>query len=116
MSFISRDLKYRTLTFTGSATSAELDIGCSTVVGVIVPASFTATTLKLQSAEKLGGTYVDEYLVDQSMTTTLFQFTVDGTASRQYSFGGSFPPDVRYAKFVAGSSITNSIIVITKEI
>lgn len=116
MSFISRDLKYTPLAFAGSATSAELDLTNRTIVGVIIPASFTATTLKVQSAEQLGGTYADVELVASDMSVTTMQWTVDDANRSQYSLGGSFPPDVRYAKFVAGSSITATIIVITKEI
>lgn len=111
---MSGALNYREVAFTSSATSAELDLGNETVVGIIIPASFTATTLKLQSAEKKGGTYVDVELVDSQMSVTTFEWTVDGTNRSQYSLGGSFPPDVRYMKLVAGSSITATVIVITK--
>lgn len=114
--YLARALTYTTLSFTASTTSDELDLKDSTVVGVIIPASFTATTLKLQSSNQSGGTFVDVELVAADMTVATFQWTVDGTNRSQYSLGGSFPPDVRYVKFVAGTSITADIIVITKEI
>ncbi len=116
MSFLARNLKYRSLAFTGSNTSAEIDLTNETVMGIIIPASFTATTLKLKSAEQLGGLYVDVELVASDMTVTTFQWNVDGTNRSQYSFGGSFPPDVRYLKLEAGSSITSTVIIITKEV
>lgn len=107
-------INYRPVTFTASTTSEVLDLGAETFMGVTIPASFTATTLKVQGADNKNGTFSDVELVGDDMAVTLFEFPVDGTNESRYSLGGSFPPDERFIRFVAGASTTGTIIVRTK--
>jgi hypothetical protein len=111
---MSGAINYRTVTFTASTTSSVLDLGSETLMGITIPAGFTATTLKIQGADKSNGTFADSELVADDMTVTTFQFTCDGTNESRYSFGSSFPPDERYIRFIAGASTTGTVIVRTK--
>ena len=108
------------INFVGSATSNPLNIGSGTVMAVETPNSFTATTLKLQSANVAAdgsiSSFKDVYLVAADMSTQVFQFTVDGTTGYEYDLTSCFPAGSRLIRFVASASITNSITISIKEV
>lgn len=104
----------KTISFTASTASDEFEVGSEMIMGFDTPDSFGATTIKLQKAQKKGGTYTDVYIVGADMIPVLFQITVDASTGRSYSLTSVFPADVRFARFVAGSSITKDIIVYSK--
>lgn len=108
------------INFVGSATSNPLNIGSGTVIAIETPNSFTATTLKLQSASVFSdgsiGAFKDVYLVAADMSTQVFQFTVSDTFGFEYDLSGCFPAGSRVIRFVASTSITNSVTISIKEV
>lgn len=109
-----------TINFLGSATSNPLNIGSGTVIGITTPNSFTATTLKLQAADVMEdgsiSAFRDVYLVSPSMSNQIFTLTIDGSAGYDYDLTGCFPAAARVIRFVASTSITNSIVISIKEV
>lgn len=97
----------------GQTTSAEIDLGGGvTLAGLIMPSSFTGTSIKIQMANASGGTYVTV----QSLGSD-YQLTVAG---------GKYVPienlaitaALRWIKLVSGSSeaADRTIILATRPV
>lgn len=102
------------IVWNGSATSLPIDIFTNgSPMALVVPASFTATSLTLQAAIRdINGTYFNVKNESNSAIT----ITVDGTAAGWYDLTSIFPASVRYVKFVASSSITNTATLVTRDV
>lgn len=83
----------------GQTTSGEIDLGGCALVGVFMPAAFTGTTLKIQTAPASGGTFVtlqDGAGSDYSLTVAASKYV---PVSNLAIVAG-----MRFIKFVSGSS------------
>lgn len=87
-------------------TSAAVNLGGMTLVGLLMPSTFVGTTVKFQAAEALAGTYrlvTDGAGSDYSLTVAVNKFVpVDPTKMA----------GVRYLKLVSGSTETGGATVV----
>lgn len=101
------------ITWTASATSAAVDIFTrQPPMGLVIPASFGATSVTFEAAPTADGTY---YPVrdDRGQAITV---TIDGTNAAWYDLTNIFPASIRWVKLVAGSSITQTATLIGRDV
>jgi hypothetical protein len=99
--------------FAGSATSAAIDISEGEIVGFEVPAGYTGTTLKLQGANDLNGTYNDIYFLS-GVAATIFTIT-SVAASRNITLSqDKVVAGFRFFKLVSSASETLSVNVMVR--
>jgi hypothetical protein len=93
----------------GGATSAEIDLGGTEIIGLVMPSSFTGTAMSFQAATATGGTYVnvaDGAGSDISKTVAPSKYiAIDPTLFR----------GIRFVKLVSGSTeiAGRSVIIIS---
>jgi hypothetical protein len=101
------------VSFAGSATSGAFEIwNAGTIVGINVPASFTATSLRFQASETLTGTYADV----KNEAGNNIVITVDGANASWIDLTNVFPISVKFGKLVASTSITNTVELIQRKL
>ena len=94
----------------GGTTTGAVDLGGTQLVGIFVPSTFDGTTITIQAAPTLGGTYVPV----QNGVLSASAYTITTTA-------GQFVPidnlailaGVRFIKLVCGTSQTTTDTVFT---
>jgi hypothetical protein len=100
--------------FAASATSAAIDVGEGTVVGVQIPAGFQGTTLKFQGANESGGTYNDIYYLNGVAATVLTLTSV--AENKNITISPEMLAGYRHLKLVSSTSETLSINVMVRNI
>lgn len=93
------DVQYKDVVIaSGGTDSAEIDLtGGYTLVGVILPATMTGTTIGLKVAKQSGGTYVP--IKDGASDVAL-----TSAASKCIYFDTKYTLCARYVKIVSGTS------------
>lgn len=92
----------------GQTTSAEVDLGRYTLVGIQFPSTFDGTTLTLQMAPSSGGTFT-------TVQTAGSDYTITSAASKYHSIDNlAVTAGLRYIKLVAGSAqaATDSVLTL----
>lgn len=94
----------------GATASGEADLGGTTLVGVILPAALTGTTLTFTAASAAGGTFIP---VTGSNGSNL-SFTV--AASKYLAIDPALFHGVRFIKAVSGSTegAARDLILVSK--
>lgn len=87
-------VKYITFTFTAGVSDNQ-PLSETSVIGLITPASFGATSLSLLAGENPDTT---PYLPVFDCGNALVTFTVDPSAARHYDFTDDFPASVKNIK------------------
>ncbi len=83
----------------GTALSAEVDLGGAVLVGIQMPAAWTAANLTFQAAEKAGGTFNNVY--NDAGT----ELTVTAAAARHILLASPYAlAGMRYLKVRSGTS------------
>lgn len=97
----------------GQTTSGAVDLGGTMLCGVFLPATFDGTTLKLQAAPTIDGTYVA--VENGAGTPAEITLTASGHSKYVPVKEADFPlmRGLRFIKLVAGSSQTSTDTVIT---
>jgi hypothetical protein len=98
--------------FAGSATSAAIDIGEGTVVGLQIPAGYAGTTLKFQGANEEGGTYNDIFYLNGVAVTALTLTSV--AENKNITISPEMLAGFRYLKLVSSASETLSVNVMVR--
>ena len=113
------DIKYPVYTTVSIAlsgtTSAEVDIGNRTIVGIITPSTFDGTTMTFTAAPAAGGTH---YAIAASNAAST-AYTVTTTASIFTPIAEGVTKGARFIKIVCGSSQTTTgtdLILVTRNI
>jgi hypothetical protein len=104
---VSLTMRFPTVTITsGQATSAELDCGDETLVGVILPSTFDGTALTFSVSATSGGTYYSLCSGGAALSITV-------AASQYVALDPSIFAGVRFVKFTSGTaqSGTDTILV-----
>lgn len=81
-------------------------------MAIITPASLGATAITFQSAIAADGTFYP-VLKDDGTALTV---TVSSTVAGWYDITSIFPASVQYIKIVSGTSITNSLKLISRDV
>jgi hypothetical protein len=96
-----------------TATSGEVDLGGTMLVGVFLPATFDGTTLKISAASASGGTFVTV----ETGAGTPADVTLTASAHSKFVPLAAADRDIvrglRFIKLVAGSTQTTTSTVIT---
>lgn len=91
-----------TVAISSGQTSTEADLKGGTLVGIIVPASLSSTSITLANAITAGGTAYDVYDKDNT------QYTITTTSSaRQHYIEPAVAAGLRYVTLKTGSSETS---------
>jgi hypothetical protein len=104
----------RPVAFTSSATSAEVDIGAETLLGIKTPDGFGETTITFQELNADGDYENIQYYPDSLDTPAAYTITVDDTTGYNYDLTDSFPASARKLRLVASGSITETVQLVTK--
>ncbi len=95
--------------FTASTTSAAIDLGEGTLVGLILPATHVGTTLKFQGSDDINGTYTDIYYIPV-LAAVLLQFTgLTTLTALNVTLSPELLAGFKFLKLVSGSAETLSI-------
>lgn len=99
-------VSYEELTIaSGQTTSAAIDLGEYTLIGIDIPSNFDGTTLTLLHSTTSGGTY-NSVQIDH---TSASAFTITTAASRYVPLSNlAIPAGLRFVKLVAGTSQSTS--------
>ena len=108
-------INIETVSFTASATSAEIDLGAEAIMQIRTPDSFTATTITVQG-ENADGDFENLKVVDFSLAASDFTIGVDGSTGYAYDVTSVFPAGSRKVRFVASTSITKDIVIVKRRI
>ncbi len=96
----------------GSTTSGVIDLySKGAPMAIVTPASFGATAITFEAATSANGTFAPVNKEDG----TAISVTVSDTAAGWADLTNIFPASVRYVKLVAGSSITQTATLVTRD-
>lgn len=97
---VSTTVAVMTATITnGASVSAAVDLGASSICGLIVPASMEGTTLSIQGCDTSGGTYGTLYDANNNPATITF------SATRYYYIDPLITAGWEFVKILASTTV-----------